>query len=122
MVKRILNVASIFYFNLSSLSGIATCTVLHAIRRIRRQYCSRRSNSDKSVLQIRDILVRIRIRGSVPLSIRKWFRIWIRIRILLFSSVIIKMPTKFFFVYYFLKLHLHHFSKIKSHNLKIPRK
>ncbi len=27
MVKKNLNVASIFYFNLSSLSGIATCTV-----------------------------------------------------------------------------------------------
>jgi hypothetical protein len=33
MVKRFLNVASIFYFNLSSLGGIATCTALHAIRR-----------------------------------------------------------------------------------------
>jgi hypothetical protein len=68
MLKRILNVASIFYFYLNSPRGIATCTVLHAIRRIRRQYCSRRSSSDKSVLQIRDILVRIQIRGSVPLT------------------------------------------------------
>jgi hypothetical protein len=36
-----------FYFNLSSLSGIATCTALRAIRRFRRQYCSRCSNSNK---------------------------------------------------------------------------
>ncbi len=39
-----------FYFNLSSLSGIATCTALRAIRRFRRQYCSRCSNSDKYTL------------------------------------------------------------------------
>jgi hypothetical protein len=34
-------------FNLSSPSGIATCTALHAICRFLRQYCSLRSNSDK---------------------------------------------------------------------------
>jgi hypothetical protein len=39
-----------FYFNLNSLGGIATCTALHAIRRFRRQYCSRCSNSDKYTL------------------------------------------------------------------------
>ncbi len=39
-----------FNFNLSSLRGIATCTVLRAIRRFRRQYCSRWSNSDKYTL------------------------------------------------------------------------
>jgi hypothetical protein len=50
MVNRFLDVASIFYFNLSSLSGIATCAALHAIRRFRRQYCSRCSNSDKYTL------------------------------------------------------------------------
>ncbi len=50
MVKRFLNVASVFYFNLSSLSGIANCTALRAIRRFRRQYCSRCSNSDKNTL------------------------------------------------------------------------
>jgi hypothetical protein len=43
-----------------------------------------------------------------------------QIRILLFSSLTFKMPAKNYFlntifsVYYFLKLHLHHFSKIKS--------
>ncbi len=50
--------------------------------------------------------------------IRDW-----RIRILLFSSVTFKMPTKLkiclffskFFVYYFLKVHSHHSSQIKSH-------
>ncbi len=43
--------------------------------------------------------------GSMPL-----------IRILLFSSLTFKMPAKtnFFSAYYFLKVHLHHFSKIKS--------
>jgi hypothetical protein len=39
-----------FYFNLSSLSGIATCTALRAICRFCRQYCSRCSNSDKFTL------------------------------------------------------------------------
>ncbi len=45
-------------------------------------------------------------------------RSWIRI--LLFSSLTFKMPAKnkffntIFSVYYFVKLHLHHFSKIKS--------
>jgi hypothetical protein len=50
MVKSFLNVVSIFYFNLSSPSGIATCTALYAIRRFRRQYCSRSSNQDKYTL------------------------------------------------------------------------
>ncbi len=53
-----------------------------------------------AVLRIHDILV------------------WVRIRILLFSSLTFKKPTKKslkkLFVYYFLKVHLHHFSKIKS--------
>jgi hypothetical protein len=39
-----------FKFNLRSPSGIATCTAVHAIRRFRRQYCSRGSNSDKYTL------------------------------------------------------------------------
>jgi hypothetical protein len=44
--------------------------------------------------------------------------VWIRI--LLFSSLTFKMPTKNkffvknFFAYYFLKVHLHHFPKIKG--------
>jgi hypothetical protein len=38
------------YFNLSSFSVIATCTALRAIRRFRKQYCSRCSNSDKYTL------------------------------------------------------------------------
>ncbi len=50
MVNRFLNIASIFYFNLSSPSGIATCTALHANRRFHRLYCSRCSNSDKYTL------------------------------------------------------------------------
>jgi hypothetical protein len=41
-------------------------------------------------------------------------------RILLFSSVTLKIATKIiffpsFFAYYFLKVHLHNFSEIKSH-------
>ncbi len=70
----------------------------------------------KTVLRIRDILVRIRIRGSVPLTnesgsgsgscyFRQWPSRWQR-KIKCFSC---------FFVFYFLTLHLHHFSKIKSH-------
>jgi hypothetical protein len=38
-----------FYSNLSFPSSIATCTALHAIRRFRRQYCSRSSNTDKYI-------------------------------------------------------------------------
>ncbi len=41
-------------------------------------------------------------------------QIRMRIRILLFSSVTFKTSTKFF-AYYFLKVHLYHFSKLKSH-------
>ncbi len=43
-------------------------------------------------------------------------RLRIRLRILLLTSVTFKMATKnYFFAYYVLKLHLHLFSKIKSH-------
>ncbi len=70
------------------------------------------------MLRIHDILgwiwIRIRIRGSMPLT--NGSGSWIRI--LLFSSLTFKMPAKnnFFLhtAYYFLKVHLHHFSKIKS--------
>ncbi len=78
------------------------------------------------VLRIHDILgwIRIRIRGSMPLNNGSGFGSgfgsgsWIRI--LLFSALTFKMPAKNKFfntilsAYYFLKLHLHHFSKIKS--------
>ncbi len=58
------------------------------------------------VLWIRVILVRIRI-------ITTDFRIWIRIRILLFSSGTLKMPTKFFCLLLFEEL-LHKSLKIKK--------
>ncbi len=59
-------------------------------------------------LRIDDILVRIRFRTSDQ-----------RIRLLLFSSLTFKMATNKFlflssFAYYFLKVHLHNLSKIKS--------
>jgi hypothetical protein len=65
-----------------------------------------------------DILVWIRIRGSMPLT--NGSGSWIRI--LLFSSLTFKMPAKneffntIFSVCYFLKVHLHYryFSKINS--------
>ncbi len=62
------------------------------------------------VLRIRDILVRIRIRGSGPLTKGSGFgSCYFRQR----SS---RFQLKNFFSYYFLKLHSHHFSnKIKSH-------
>ncbi len=66
----------------------------------------------KLELWIRDILVRIR---------NIWIRIQNRPQILHFSSVADKMPAKnkfyffkFFFAHYFLKVHLHQSSKIKS--------
>jgi hypothetical protein len=45
--ENILNVAFIFSFDLSSPSGIATCTSLNAIFRFPRQHCSRSSDPDK---------------------------------------------------------------------------
>ncbi len=64
----------------------------------------------KAVLRIYDILVWIRIRGSMPLTNGSgscYFRHWPQ-----------DANKNFFFfncsAYYFLKVHLHHFSKIKS--------
>ncbi len=75
------------------------------------------SGVSEPVLRIHDILVWIRIRGSMRLT--NGSGSWIRI--LLLSSLTFKMPTKnyliFIFIfsaYYFLKVHLHNFSKIKS--------
>ncbi len=77
-----------------------------------------------AVLRIHDILgwIRIRIRGSMPLTngSGSGFGSGSWIRILLFSSLTFKMPAKklffntIFSTYYFLKLHLYHFTKIKS--------
>ncbi len=76
------------------------------------------------VLRIHYILgwIRIRILGSMPLTNGSRFGSgsgsWIRI--LLFLSLTFKMPAKnlffnaIFSAYYFLKLNLYHFSKIKS--------
>jgi hypothetical protein len=84
----------------------------------------------KPVLRIHDILgwiqIRIRIRGSMPLTNGSGSGFGFGsgsgslIRILQFSSLTFKMPAKNLFLntifsaYYFLKLHLQHFSKIKS--------
>jgi hypothetical protein len=73
------------------------------------------------VSRIHDILgwIRIRIRGSMPLTNGSGFGSGSWIRILLFSSLTFKMPAKnkyfitIFSAYDFLKLYLHHFSKIK---------
>ncbi len=60
----------------------------------------------------------IRIRGSMPLTNGSGFGSGSWIRILLFSSLTFKMPTKneffikLFCAHYFLKVHLNHFSKI----------
>jgi hypothetical protein len=66
----------------------------------------------RAVLRIRDILVWIRIRGSMPLTNGSGF--------CLFSSLTFKTPAKklilkqTFSAFYFLKVRLHNFSKIKS--------
>ncbi len=78
--------------------------------------CYRISDDTVPVLRIHDILGWIRIRGSMPVTNGSGFGSgsWIRI-----SSLNFKMPVKNKFfntilpAYYFLKLHLHHFSKIK---------
>ncbi len=70
---------------------------------------SRTKTRAKPVLWIRDILVRIRICGSIPLTYGScFFRQW-------------KMPTnihffKTFFDYYSFKAHLHHKKSKKSQN------
>ncbi len=72
------------------------------------------------MLRIHDILGWIRIRGSMPLTSGFGFGSGSWIRILLISSLTFKMlaKNKMFNIIisadYFLKLHLHHFSKIKS--------
>ncbi len=78
-----------------------------------------------AVFRIRNILRRIRIRIlnlHLDPYTRLQIRIWIWTRILTFSSVAFKMPTKnnffsSFFAYYryFLYVHLHQSSKITSH-------
>jgi hypothetical protein len=67
-----------------------------------------------SVLRIHDILVRIRIRGSVLLTTGSGFGPRSDSGSgSIFVSDLGKMAI--FLGYYFLKLYLHHFSKIKSH-------
>jgi hypothetical protein len=72
------------------------------------------------MLWIHAILVWTRIRGSMTLTYGSGSGTGSWIRILLLSSLTFKMPTKNKFslkhcsAYYFLKVHLHHFSKIKS--------
>jgi hypothetical protein len=64
------------------------------------------------MLRIRDILVRIRIRGSVHLTNGSGSRSDSG------SCYFHHQPSRwqlFAYYQYFLKLHLHHFSKIKSH-------
>ena len=76
----------------------------------------------RPVLRIHDILgwIRIRILGSMPLTNGSRFGSGSWIRTLLFSTLTFKMTAKnlffntIFSAYYFLKLILHHFSKIKS--------
>jgi hypothetical protein len=70
------------------------------------------------MLRIRYILVRIRIRGSVPLT--NGSKSDSGSGYCYFLSVTFKMATKNYFLkvflaYYLLKLHLRHFPKIKSH-------
>jgi hypothetical protein len=72
----------------------------------------RKYNKHNSLLWIRDILVRIRIRGSVPLTFGSGS--------CFLSSVADKMPTKNFFevflliTVYLFNVHLHLSSKTKS--------
>jgi hypothetical protein len=67
------------------------------------------------VLRIRDILVRIRIPGSIPVT---WIRIriGIRLRILIFSSVSEKMATKKVIFFCFLFFDATFSLEIKSHS------
>jgi hypothetical protein len=83
------------------------------------QSARKKKTAKFSLFRIRDIMVRIRMRmlipGSVPVPNGSG------LQILLFSSVAFKTPTKIiflslsFYAYSFLKVHLHHCSKTKSH-------
>jgi hypothetical protein len=66
------------------------------------------------VLQIRDILVRIRVRGSVPLTNGSRSESCYFVSDLQDAKKIL-FAFLSFFPYSFLKVHLHHFPKIKSH-------
>jgi hypothetical protein len=74
------------------------------------------------VLRIHDILgwIRIRIRGSMPTTNGSGFGSGFGSGSCYVTSLNFKMPVKkkfictIFSAYYFLKLHLHHFSKIES--------
>ncbi len=80
-----------------------------------------RAHHFSPVLRVRDILDRIR--GSVPLTNGSEDPIRIRLRILLFSLVTVKMATKINFFLFFLLTTLlfeatftvHYFSNIKNH-------
>ncbi len=79
-------------------------------------YILKCEDDKQAVLWIRDILVRIRIRGSVPLangtgSWSCYFRPWPSRR----------RQNLSFSASYFLKAHLHNFSKIKSHKEDITK-
>ncbi len=68
-----------------------------------------------AVLQIHEILLRIQIRGSIPLT-----NLDADPEPAIFVCDLQNVNKKLvfllsFFAYYFLKVHLHHFSKIKSH-------
>jgi hypothetical protein len=89
----------------ANISCVAQTRILNLYPEI--LYLQRKSVKYQPVLRIRDILVRIRIRRFVPLTNGSglgscYFRQW---------------PSRWrwsFFACYFLKLHLHHFLKIKS--------
>jgi hypothetical protein len=74
--------------------------------------CSNHSLSFAIVLRIHDILVRIRIRGSMPRLMDPNPAIFV---IDLQDANKKQIFKTIFSAYYFLKVHLHHFSKIKSH-------
>ncbi len=88
------------------------CSVAIAVRS--------RDWSTLTMLRIHEILVRIQIRWSIPLTngypVRFQNRIRMQIRILLFSSVAFNTSTKNFLpITCWRYIYLHHFSKMKSH-------
>jgi hypothetical protein len=75
------------------------------------------SQKFKPVLRIHDMLVWIRIRRSMPVTNGSWSGLGSGFRFRNWPSRC-QQKTDFlksFSDYYFLKVHLHHFSKIKSH-------
>jgi hypothetical protein len=100
---------------LANLEYILTSFKSHITDLLQKSNMEPAAPSSSAVLRIHDNFVWIRIRRSMSLTNRSGFRCG---SCYVFSSLTFKTPKKnvkkSFSAYYFLKIHLHHFSKMKS--------